>query len=463
MTVPQKPKISIIIRSRNEEKWIVSCLSSVFRQDFKDFEVILVDNCSTDRTVEKARAFPIAKVLNLDEFLPGKALNIGIRASSGEFLVCLSAHCIPVNPSWLANLLAGFDDEKIAGVYGRQEPMVFTDDVDKRDLVNIFGLDRKIQKKDPFFHNANSMIRREVWDRFHFSETTTNIEDRIWAKEVLENGYLIAYEPSASVYHYHGINQGRNVERARKVVSILEELHPCLGGVQNPDDLSVVAIIPARSPVKRINHGSLFELSIESVKQSKYINRIIAAVDNEEHADIAKAAGAEVVYRPQELSYDYIELVKVYEYVLNTVFDQREMPDLVFMAQEKYPFRPHWLADNMVERLINSDSDCVIAAQHVFKSLWRPEDGSLTLVDEGLTPTKYKEPASMGLYGLGCLMDSRLILEGRKIGRKTGLLMINNPYSCLTAASPEELKMIELLYPGWEAFKNSAEAYNECK
>jgi hypothetical protein len=87
----------------------------------------------------------------------------------------------------------------------------------------------------------------------------------------------------------------------------------------------------------------------------------------------------------------------------------------------------------------------------------------LALVDEGLMPTKYKEPASMGLYGLGCLMDSRLILEGRKMGRKTGLLMINNPYSCLTAASPEELKMVELLYPGWEAFKNSAEAKNECK
>ena len=51
--------VSIIIRTKNEEKWISSCLRSVFRQDYKNIEVVLVDNESTDNTVIKAKEFPI--------------------------------------------------------------------------------------------------------------------------------------------------------------------------------------------------------------------------------------------------------------------------------------------------------------------------------------------------------------------------------------------------------------------
>jgi len=50
-------KASIIIRTKNEEKWISICLNAIFKQDYKNFEVIIVDNCSTDKTVEKAKTF----------------------------------------------------------------------------------------------------------------------------------------------------------------------------------------------------------------------------------------------------------------------------------------------------------------------------------------------------------------------------------------------------------------------
>jgi glycosyltransferase involved in cell wall biosynthesis len=45
---------SIIIRTKNEERWISSCLRSVFRQSYKNIEVIIVDNKSTDLTVERS-------------------------------------------------------------------------------------------------------------------------------------------------------------------------------------------------------------------------------------------------------------------------------------------------------------------------------------------------------------------------------------------------------------------------
>ena len=60
-------KISIIIRTKNEERWINHCLKSIFRQDYPSFEVILVDNRSTDNTLAIAKRYPIAKYVNINE------------------------------------------------------------------------------------------------------------------------------------------------------------------------------------------------------------------------------------------------------------------------------------------------------------------------------------------------------------------------------------------------------------
>ena len=56
-----KPKVSIIIRTKNEERWITSCLKSIYSQTFKNFEIILVDNFSTDNTVKKAQQNGVKK------------------------------------------------------------------------------------------------------------------------------------------------------------------------------------------------------------------------------------------------------------------------------------------------------------------------------------------------------------------------------------------------------------------
>ncbi|UPT74545.1 MAG: glycosyltransferase [Elusimicrobiota bacterium] len=217
------PKISIIVRTKNEERWIGRCLRMIYQQDFKDLEVVLVDNRSSDHTVAVARKYPV-KVVEIGRYLPGDALNAGIRASSGEFIACLSAHCIPQRTDWLSKLHANMERADVAGVYGRQLPMAYSTPHDKRDLLNTFGLDHRIQVKDTFFHNANSLIRRSVWDKIPFDAAATNIEDRIWGKAVIEQGWKLAYEPAAAVYHYHGIHQDGDPERARNVVRILESL-----------------------------------------------------------------------------------------------------------------------------------------------------------------------------------------------------------------------------------------------
>ena len=109
-------KVSIVIRTFNEEKWISPCLKSVFNQSYDNLEVIIVDNRSTDKTLDEVSLFE-AKVVHIDDFYPGRAINLGVKNSSGEIIVCLSGHCIPKSYNWLHNLINGLDNRYVSVSY----------------------------------------------------------------------------------------------------------------------------------------------------------------------------------------------------------------------------------------------------------------------------------------------------------------------------------------------------------
>jgi GT2 family glycosyltransferase len=221
----RKPDVSVVIRAKNEAAWLPRSLEALARQRVRPNEVVLVDNESSDDTVRIARRYGCRVVPISDrDFSFGRALNQGIAATTAEWVASLSAHCIPVDEGWLEALLArGCARPFLAACYGRQEPLPESSDFDKRDLWTTFGLEPRLQRgQDHFFHNANALIRRSAWARIPFDETLNGVEDRDWAKKALADGYTIRYAPQASVYHYHGIHQGRNEARAKRVVKVIE-------------------------------------------------------------------------------------------------------------------------------------------------------------------------------------------------------------------------------------------------
>jgi glycosyltransferase involved in cell wall biosynthesis len=215
--------ISIVIRTRNEGSWIESCLTAIALQDLTDWEVVLVDNDSTDDTRALSRQFGCRIVkISAQAFTYGRAINLGIARGQGDLVAILSGHCVPSHDRWLSALTAPFDNPRVAGVYGRQLPLPDSHPFDKRDLWTTFGVERRSQRKDYFFHNANSMVRRSVWSAVPFDEQISGVEDRDWARKVLARNHEIVYEPLASVYHHHGIHQGLDPERAERVVRVIQ-------------------------------------------------------------------------------------------------------------------------------------------------------------------------------------------------------------------------------------------------
>ena len=219
--------VSIILRTRNEEYWVGRFAEGLKSQDTKfKVEIVLVDNGSSDRTKERLKSvYDDIVIVHLDKYIPGRALNLGIQNASGEYIVCISAHCIPGDRKWLDNLIEPLSDERVAAVYGRQLPLMHSNPRDKRDLWLTFGRDNKTQYNDPFLHNANAAYRTCDLLIRPFSDTMTNIEDREWAQYALDTGSCIYYAANAPIYHEHGIHQTGNLTRLSGVINMMEDIH----------------------------------------------------------------------------------------------------------------------------------------------------------------------------------------------------------------------------------------------
>jgi threonine dehydrogenase-like Zn-dependent dehydrogenase/glycosyltransferase involved in cell wall biosynthesis len=203
--VSQKPETSIVIRAFNEEKYLKTLLEAIQLQDYKDFEIILVDSGSYDQTLAIAHRYG-DKVVQIEsrDFTFGYSLNVGIKNSRGRFLVLVSAHTEPVSTDWLRHLVEPLRDAGTAMVYGRQFGADSSKFSELQDFRRTFGSDRKTLTPPHFFaNNANSALKRQLWESHPFDEELTGLEDIQWSKHWMEQGLRVVYEPKAAIYHIH--------------------------------------------------------------------------------------------------------------------------------------------------------------------------------------------------------------------------------------------------------------------
>jgi len=109
-------KVSVVIPAYNEEKNIAKTIESILAQNYHNFEVIVVNNASTDKTADVASTFPV-KVVH--EPIKGllSARERGRLESSGDIIVNIDADCLP-DPDWISRGVSLFSENCIIAVTG---------------------------------------------------------------------------------------------------------------------------------------------------------------------------------------------------------------------------------------------------------------------------------------------------------------------------------------------------------
>jgi len=205
-------RTSILIPAKDEALNVRNCLDAVFSQTTSEpFEVILVDSGSTDGTPEIVESYPVRLYrIPAEEFHHARTRNYLASLAQGEYLVYLNADAFPTSPKWLDSLISNFSDPTVGAAYGRHLPKLDCNLERRAVLATIYGAVRIVKEPSRkqelgyrYYHlsTVNAAFRKDVWGATGFPEDLKIFEDVGIAKRILDAGWKIVYEPSATVYH----------------------------------------------------------------------------------------------------------------------------------------------------------------------------------------------------------------------------------------------------------------------
>jgi glycosyltransferase involved in cell wall biosynthesis len=202
--------VSVIIRNHNEHQYIGFAIQSVL--DFiPNAQIIVIDDHSTDDSLDVVKLFTNRgdiKVITIDDYTPGKAINLGVQHSKYDTILVLSAH------SQIVKLDLEYVEYKLktyAAIFGKQTPIYRGKKISKRYIWSHFlegEYENMISELEgrPFLHNAFCFYRKDVLLDHPFDETLPGKEDRYWASDILKVGKSYLYTPTIGVNHYYTVN-----------------------------------------------------------------------------------------------------------------------------------------------------------------------------------------------------------------------------------------------------------------
>jgi len=197
------PKVSIIVATRNNEQTIKECLDAIFELNYpKDFlEVIVVDGCSEDATVEIAKRYPVQVVS--EPLNAPAAYNYAIKTISNEVLGFIDSDA-KVEKEWLNKLITYLDDPQVAGVSGGIETWNTENPWARSigyDLKNRYA---RLKKYVVRVATMNLLLKKSVIEAVGgFDENLPSQYDTDLGFRITSRGYKVVYEPSAKCYHFH--------------------------------------------------------------------------------------------------------------------------------------------------------------------------------------------------------------------------------------------------------------------
>jgi rhamnosyltransferase len=210
------PLVSIIVRSFNEGWALRHTLPALRWQNYRNFELIVIDSGSSDGSQELIRAVSPDHFIQLrpQEYNPSRVMNRGMDLARAELAIFLNADATPVDQNWLRPLVTALFDRGTAAVYGRQIPRPDCRAVYACDYERCFGPNREAGQWEHFFSMVSSGLRKDIWSRRGFLEKMQYSEDDEYTRWCRAQGYNVVYCAESVVIHSHNYTPAQAYRRS---------------------------------------------------------------------------------------------------------------------------------------------------------------------------------------------------------------------------------------------------------
>jgi len=227
------PKVTAIILNWNGKADTVECLDSFEHVDYPNYEVLLVDNASTDGSVELFKErYPGIKIIeNPINLGYAEGNNVGIRRAiddRSDYIMILNNDTV-VDPDFITELVAVAEEVPDVGFVGPKN--YYYEHGGRKDIINFAGgifsiyrgttynigineIDRGQYneiKESNYIPGSCVMVKRELIEKIGLinPEYFTYWEDTDWCVRVAKAGYRSVYVPKAKIWHKIGVQKGK--------------------------------------------------------------------------------------------------------------------------------------------------------------------------------------------------------------------------------------------------------------
>ncbi len=183
----KKPVVSVISPNYNNAKYIEKFVASILSQSFKDFELLVVDDCSTDDTIARLKKIKDKRLKVLKTPANGDisvARNLGMKHAKGKYIFFTDGDCT-ADKNWLAKGVETFEKEQCLGVEGKLQYV-------SKNYKPGFMDNVAENPSGGRYMGANVAYTKKVVDEVGFFDTAMRrMEDRDFALRVLQKGKIV--------------------------------------------------------------------------------------------------------------------------------------------------------------------------------------------------------------------------------------------------------------------------------
>jgi len=204
------------MRSFNEGWALRETLPALEKQEYTNWELIVIDSGSTDGSIDLLRhAAPRYLVqISPESYNPSRVMNHGMQLARSQFAVFLNADATPQGRNWLRPLVTNLQEPKTAAVFGRQTPRPNCQAVYAHDYDRCFGANRESIKWEHFFSMVSSGLRKDIWAHRGFLEKMQYSEDDEYTRWCRQQDYRIVYCAESVVMHSHNYTPRQAYKRS---------------------------------------------------------------------------------------------------------------------------------------------------------------------------------------------------------------------------------------------------------
>jgi glycosyltransferase involved in cell wall biosynthesis len=203
--LPRYPRVSVVVCAYNAERTMEACMVSLKALDYPDYEVIVVNDGSTDGTLAIAESHPFCRIISQENKGLSVARNVGAEAATGEIVAYTDSDCV-ADPDWLSYLVAKMEGSALAACGGPNFPPPEPSLVPAAVAVSPGGPTHVLISDEVAEHIAgcNMAFRRDAllalggFDPVY--RAAGDDVDICWRFQ--DAGYVIGFSPAALVWHF---------------------------------------------------------------------------------------------------------------------------------------------------------------------------------------------------------------------------------------------------------------------